>query len=95
VNAEDIVRCVAQYGSAIDADRLREAAPRLLERMRESGLDQVPLTVGSASEAFLLTHYLETVPDGKVRKQLRPKAHDLRNTLYWYGWLPERGGWHN
>jgi len=95
VTEADIIKCVAQYGSGIDADRLRRAAPRLLERMRQSGLDKVPLSVGSASEIFVLTHYLETSPDEHLRKQLKLKAHDFRNTLYWYGWLPERGGWHS
>jgi len=38
--------------------------PRLLERMRRSGLDEVPLTLGSASEAFGIKHYLEADPTG-------------------------------
>jgi hypothetical protein len=61
----------------------------------QTGLDKVPLSVGSASEIFVLTHYLETSPDEHLRKQLKLKAHDFRNTLYWCGWLPERGGWHS
>jgi hypothetical protein len=94
VTEADIIKCVAQYASGIDADRLRRAAPRLLERMRQTGLDKVPLSVGSVSEIFVLTHYLETSLDRQLRKQLKPKAHDFRNTLYWYDWLPELGGWH-
>jgi hypothetical protein len=62
--------------------------------MRETGLDQVPFSPGSASELFVLTHYLETEPDEQKRRKLGRPAHDFRNTLYWYGWLPERDGWH-
>ncbi len=86
---DDVILCIGKYGN-VDVDRLRPRITALLDEMRELHIDTVPLITGSASEVYVLKHYLEVLPPTKARSRI---AHHLRNTLSFFGLLGKRT-WH-
>jgi hypothetical protein len=73
---DDIASYLSWYGAAQGIDAMRPRFPRWIRHMRELGVADVPLTLGSASARHIdrMALQVSTNPEAKLR------AHDARDT---------------
>lgn len=73
----DVVRYLSQFLARQSVEAMLPDMPRWLRRLRQYGIDSVPLAIGSASAAYIDLFVLQASREPSAQRM----AHDVRDTL--------------
>lgn len=77
LSVTDVVRYLSQFLTRQSVEAMLPDMPRWLQRLRQYGVDTVPLAIGSASAAYVDLFALQASREPSAQRM----AHDVRDTL--------------
>jgi hypothetical protein len=81
ITPDDIEQYMKDYGAQQGRDAMRDDFPDWARQLRERGLGDVPLALGSESARWVDHMISEWLVKHRPTKQVRQRAHDIRDTM--------------